>query len=75
MTVSEFWASVEAVYGSCYGRSLVGDLYLPKLGHTAEQALAAGVDIDVVWAELIRETDMGDEARWVHRQDQRAAKK
>ncbi|MDK8351988.1 DUF3046 domain-containing protein [Gleimia europaea] len=69
MTVSEFWKSVEAVFGSCYGRSIVGDLFLPKLGGTAEQALMSGLDPEVIWDELIRETDMGDEARWVHRRE------
>ena len=44
MTVSEFWKSIEAVFGSCYGRSIVGDLFLPKLGGTAEQALMSGLD-------------------------------
>lgn len=68
MTISEFWKSIEAIFGSCYGRSLVGDLFLPKLGGTAEQALKGGVDPEVIWDELIRETDMGEEARWVHRQ-------
>ncbi|MDO5033922.1 MAG: DUF3046 domain-containing protein [Actinomycetaceae bacterium] len=69
MTVSEFWKSIEAVYGSCYGRSIVGDLFLPKLGGTAEQALMGGVDPEVIWDELVRETDMGEEARWVHRRE------
>ncbi|MDO5719151.1 MAG: DUF3046 domain-containing protein [Actinomycetaceae bacterium] len=69
MTVSEFWSSLEAVYGSCYGRSLVGDLFLPKLGGTAEQALKQGIAPDKIWDELIRETDMGEEARWIHRQE------
>lgn len=68
MTISEFWKSIVAIFGSCYGRSLVGDLFLPKLGGTAEQALKNGVDPEVIWDELIRETDMGEEARWVHRQ-------
>lgn len=67
MTISEFWKSVEAVFGSCYGRSLVGDLFLPKLGGTAEQALMNGLDPEMIWDELIRETDLGEEARWVHR--------
>lgn len=69
MTVSEFWKSIEAVFGSCYGRSIVGDLFLPKLGGTAEQALMSGLDPEVIWDELIRETDMGEEARWVHRRE------
>ncbi|MDO5048937.1 MAG: DUF3046 domain-containing protein [Actinomycetaceae bacterium] len=68
MTISEFWKSIEAIFGSCYGRSLVGDLFLPKLGGTGEQALKNGVDPEVIWDELIRETDMGEEARWIHRQ-------
>ena len=69
MTVSEFWKSIEAVFGSCYGRSIVGDLFLPKLGGTAEQALMSGLEPEVIWDEVIRETDMGDEARWVHRRE------
>ncbi|MDO5060605.1 MAG: DUF3046 domain-containing protein [Actinomycetaceae bacterium] len=68
MTISEFWNSLETVFGSCYGRSLVGDLYLPKLGGTAEQALKQGVAPDTIWAELIKETEMGEEYLWAHRQ-------
>ncbi|MDO5721008.1 MAG: DUF3046 domain-containing protein [Actinomycetaceae bacterium] len=67
MTISEFWRSVEAIYGSCYGRSLVGDLYLPELGSTASQALRRGVEPIRIWDALVNETDMGEEARWVHR--------
>lgn len=67
MTVSEFWTALETVYGSVYGRSLVGDLYIPKLGGTAEQALKQGIEPHVIWDELIRETDMGEDARWVYR--------
>lgn len=72
MTISDFWNNLEIVYGSCYGRSLVGDLFLPKLGGTAEQALKQGISPEKIWAELIRETEMGEEYLWVHRQVKQA---
>lgn len=68
MTISEFWRCIEQVYGSCYGRCLVGDLYLPLLRGTAEQALKDGADPELVWQQLVRETQMDEAARWVHRQ-------
>lgn len=69
MKLSEFWNALETVYGPALGRSLVVDLYLPVLGSTASEALAAGQDPDAVWAALVVETGKGDEARWVHRRD------
>lgn len=68
MTISEFWNNVDEVFGSCYGRSLVGDLYLPQLGTTASQALRRGVEPIVIWNALVDETEIGEDARWVHRQ-------
>lgn len=68
MTISEFWNSLENVFGSCYGRSLVDDLYLPKLGGTAEQALKLGIAPAEIWEQLILETEMDETALWAHRQ-------
>lgn len=34
MRHSEFWRSVETVFGLAYGRSLVQDLVVPALGAT-----------------------------------------
>lgn len=69
MKLSEFWNALETVYGPALGRSLVVDLYLPVLGSTASEALAAGRDPDAVWEALVAETGKGEEARWVHRRD------
>lgn len=69
MNTSEFWHSLDAVFGSVLGRSLASDLYLPALGATATQAMEAGVDPDDVWAELVIESGAPEEARWFHRMD------
>lgn len=44
------------------------ELHLLGCGGTAVEALAAGIPVDQIWAELVAETDGGEEARWVHRQ-------
>lgn len=67
MTESEFWKSLEQVFGSALGHSLASDLYLASLSGTAREALAAGVKPDLVWVALVDEAGAGEEARWVHR--------
>lgn len=44
------------------------ELHLLGCRGTAVEALAAGIPVDQIWAELVAETDGGEEARWVHRQ-------
>ena len=67
MTVSEFWLSLDLVFGSALGRSLVNDLVLPQLGMTATDALAAQCKPFEVWSALVAETGSGEDALWVHR--------
>lgn len=71
MKTSEFWLSLEAVFGHTLGHSLAQDLYLTAVGNTAVDALNAGVDPDRVWAELIAESGAPEQARWIHRMDAR----
>lgn len=75
MTLSEFWAAVDAVYGSTLGRSLTADLYIPALGSTSVEALERGRAPMEVWAALVEDTGRGEEARWVHRRDTRARRR
>lgn len=67
MTESEFWGAIEEVYGSALGRSLASELYLLECRGTAVEAMAAGVPLEQIWEELVRETGQTVEARWVHR--------
>ena len=68
MTVSEFWFSLDTVFGSVLGRSLVSDLVLPGFGVTAVEALAADEAPFEVWKALVVETGVEESALWVHRQ-------
>ncbi|OKL49267.1 DUF3046 domain-containing protein [Boudabousia marimammalium] len=67
MTVSEFWLSLDVVFGSTLGRSLVSDLVLPELGMTATDALEKEYDPFTIWSALIAETGSGEEALWTYR--------
>ena len=71
MTVkhSEFWRSVDEVWGSAYGRSLVADLVLHAYGVTAAAALEAGHSPRDVWHALADEMDLTHSQRWVYRED------
>lgn len=67
MNHSELWESLEAVFGSAYGRSLMCDLYLAKLGTTGEAALEAGVPPRDVWHALCDDMGVSDDKRWIYR--------
>lgn len=69
MNHSEFWAALEEVFGSAYGRSLAQDLVLPGLGTTCVEALDSGVAPRDVWHALCDETEIGEADRWVFRTD------
>ena len=71
MTLSEFWDAVDDVFG----RSLTADLYLPSLRGTCVDALDRGVSPDMVWSELLRESDADEAVRWVHRLDAKEREK
>lgn len=54
---------MEAALGSSYARSWAVDFHLPNLnGQTVQEALAAGVDTQVVW-RAVHET-LGLEAKF-----------
>ncbi|MFQ8870969.1 MAG: DUF3046 domain-containing protein [Varibaculum timonense] len=71
MKRSEFDYALKAVFGQAFGASLLTDLYLPQLGATPAQALAAGKDLQQIWDSLLVETDSDPELRFIHRADQR----
>lgn len=75
MKHSEFWACLDRIYGSAYGRSLVMDLVLTKFGLTANEALEKGHKPLEVWQALVVETGADDSALWAHREDRRKGKK
>lgn len=63
MRLSEFRQAITDEFGDGYGRVVTRDLVLPKLGSTADQALAGGVPARQVWLALCVETDV-PESRW-----------
>ncbi|RUR01073.1 DUF3046 domain-containing protein [Labedella endophytica] len=59
MKRSEFEIAIVDEFGEGYGRVLVNDLSLPRLGgRTAKEAIDAGVDVRTVWLALCDETDV-----------------
>ena len=59
MKRSEFEIAVSDEFGDGYGRVLVNDLGLSRLGgRSAREALDAGVDVRAVWLALCDETDV-----------------
>jgi len=64
---SEFWAAMEAAFGS-RATSVAADLVLGGLEHrTADQALADGESPRDVWDAICDVQDLPDELRWHHR--------
>jgi hypothetical protein len=63
----EFWQLVDEVFGPAYGRSLVREQVLPRLGdRTPVQALEAGAQPRDVWHALCDALDVPDAQRWGH---------
>jgi hypothetical protein len=69
---SEFRELVDEVFGPGYGRALVREQVLPRLGQrTPAEALEAGVEPRDVWHALCDALDVPDAQRWgrdTHRQ-------
>jgi hypothetical protein len=64
MRLSEFWLAVTDEFGDGYGHVLTHDLVLEGIGgHTAEQAIKAGVSVRSIWIALCRAADVPPE-RW-----------
>lgn len=64
MRVNEFWTAVTDEFGAGYGATITHDLVLGELGeHTAQQAIAKGVDARQVWLALCSAADV-PESRW-----------
>lgn len=64
MRVSEFREAVERVFGAARGAVLCHDLVIGELGErTADEALADGVDVRVVWQALCRAQEVPESER------------
>jgi hypothetical protein len=62
---SDFSLLVDDVFGSAFGRVLVDEQVLPRLGdRTPAQALADGVEPRDVWHALCDALDVPQEKRW-----------
>ena len=74
MKESEFFRSLDEVFGSVYGRSLFVDLVLDDFGVTAEQALARGERPVQVWHALVLASGVDEKFLWAHRLDKKVLK-
>ena len=63
MRRSEFLRAVDDEFGA-RASSLTRDLVLSDIGHTAMEALDAGVDPRAIWLALCSETDVPRERRY-----------
>lgn len=74
MKHSEFTDALREVFGS-YGFSLAADLVLDGMDQrTADQALADGVDPQLVWDAICRTAELPESIRFPHRADKKAKK-
>ncbi|MDO8144622.1 MULTISPECIES: DUF3046 domain-containing protein [Isoptericola] len=65
MLYSDFAQLVDEVFGRAYGRTLVREQVLPRLGdRTPAEALDAGTDPRDVWHALCDALDVPDAERW-----------
>lgn len=71
MLYSEFREVLEEALGSTWGRSVLVDLYLPRVGMTGAEALERGIEPREVWAGLVDELDLDPDLLWLHRADPR----
>ncbi len=53
MRLTEFWQRMDEQFGSAYAQSVAKDFVLAGLGgRTAQQALADGEDVKVIWKAI-----------------------
>ncbi|MBL0886522.1 DUF3046 domain-containing protein [Myceligenerans indicum] len=65
MRHSDFQKLVDEVFGSAYGRVLVREQVLPRLGNrTSQDALALGFEPRDVWHALCDALDVPEPERW-----------
>lgn len=67
MQYSQFWQAVDGVLGEVKGRSLAFDIVLSPWQKTAVEAIADGVEPQIVWDSLRQELDIPDEFAFPHR--------
>ncbi|MFP7695958.1 DUF3046 domain-containing protein [Trueperella sp. LYQ143] len=68
MKHSEFWDVVDRAFEHGLGRSLAHDLILAELdSRTAEEALTAGVEPQLVWHYLRTAMELPDSYEFLHR--------
>ena len=58
MRLTDFWTRMNERFGEAYAESLARDYRLPLLGMTADDALAAGVEVKEVWRAVCAEFEM-----------------
>ena len=65
MRSSDFWRLVDDEFGVGYGRTLVRDQVLSRLGHrTGEAAMAEGEDLRSIWFALCEEMAVPADRWW-----------
>lgn len=75
MKHSEFADVVARTFPGAQGDALLQDLVLPELdSQTALQALAAGLEPQIVWNAIVKEMDLPPRYEYLHRIDPRDAK-
>lgn len=53
MRLTDFWQRMDEQFGSAYAQSVAKDFVLATLGgRTAQQALADGEDVKVIWQAI-----------------------
>ncbi len=63
MRLTEFWARMEARFGSTYASSVAADYRLPVLGATINDALADGVETKTIWRAVCSVCEMPAQLR------------
>ncbi len=56
--LTDFWERMELVLGPAYARSWAHDVVLSGLGHTVDDAIAAGIDTKDVWRAVCAQIDV-----------------
>ncbi|QPK93921.1 DUF3046 domain-containing protein [Actinomyces sp. zg-332] len=74
MKSSEFFRSLDEVFGTVYGRSLYTDLVLDGFGVTCEQAMKNGEKPIEIWKDLVISSGIGEKFLWNHRLDKKDKK-
>lgn len=58
MRLTDFWDRMEQVLGPAYARSWAHDVVLPPLAMTVDEAIAVGVETQVIWRAVCATTEV-----------------